>query len=52
MGGGAWKAIVHEVTKSWTRLSDFTFLTFFHTRGGGLTHSIIIAQIIMQETQW
>ena len=29
--------IVHGVTKSWTRLSDFTFLTFFHTRNGGLT---------------
>ena len=24
MDGGAWKAIVHEVAKSWTRLSDFT----------------------------
>ena len=25
MGGGAWQAVVHGVTKSWTRLSDFTF---------------------------
>ena len=25
MDGGAWWATVHEVTKSWTRLSDFTF---------------------------
>ena len=25
MEGGAWKATVHGVTKSWTRLSDFTF---------------------------
>ena len=25
MDGGAWWAEVHEVTKSWTRLSDFTF---------------------------
>ena len=25
MDGGAWQAIVHEVTKSGTRLSDFTF---------------------------
>ena len=25
MDGEAWWAEVHEVTKSWTRLSDFTF---------------------------
>ena len=25
--GGAWWATVHGVTKSWTRLSDFTFLS-------------------------
>ena len=24
MDGGAWQATVHEVAKSWTRLSDFT----------------------------
>ena len=24
MGGGTWKARVHGVAKSWTRLSDFT----------------------------
>ena len=29
MGGGAWQATVHGVTKSWTQLSDFTF-TFNH----------------------
>ena len=29
MDGGAWEATVHEVEKSRTRLSDFTF-TFFH----------------------
>ena len=28
MDGGAWWATVHGVTKSWTRLSDFTF---FHS---------------------
>ena len=27
MDGGAWWATVHGVTKSWTRLSDFTLLT-------------------------
>ena len=25
MDGGAWWAAVHGVTKSWTRLNDFTF---------------------------
>ena len=31
MGRGAWWAAVHEVAKSQTRLSDFTF-TFMHWR--------------------
>ena len=30
MGGGAWKAAVHGVAKSRTRLSDFTFTSHFH----------------------
>ena len=30
MGGGAWWAAVHEVAKSWTRLSDFTFKFHLH----------------------
>ena len=30
MDGGAWYATVHGVTKSWTWLSDFTFLFPFH----------------------
>ena len=30
MDGGAWWATVHGVTKSWTRLSDFTFTFTFH----------------------
>ena len=29
MGRGDWRATVHRVTKSWIRLSNFTF-TFFH----------------------
>ena len=28
MDGGAWWTTVHGVTKSWTRLSDFTFFHF------------------------
>ena len=27
MDGGAWQATVHGVAKSWTRLSDFTFIS-------------------------
>ena len=30
MDGGAWKAAVHGVAKSRTRLSDFTFTSHFH----------------------
>ena len=30
MDGGAWWAAVHGVTKSWTRLSNFTFTFHFH----------------------
>ena len=30
MDGGAWCTAVHGVTKSWTRLSDFTFTFHFH----------------------
>ena len=30
MDGGAWWAAVHGVTKSWTRLSNFTFTSHFH----------------------
>jgi len=31
--GGAWWAAVHEIAKSWTRLSDFTFtFPFMHWR--------------------
>ena len=28
MDRGAWRAAVHEVAKSWPRLSDYTFLAF------------------------
>ena len=28
MDGGAWWATVHGVTKSWTRLSNFTYVTY------------------------
>ena len=30
MDGGAWKAAVRGVARSWTRLSDFTLILHFH----------------------
>ena len=30
MDGGAWKAAVHGVVKSWTQLSNFPFTFHFH----------------------
>ena len=52
MDGGAWKDAVHEVTKSQTRLSDFTFTFHFHALEKEMaTHSSTLAWRIpwMQE---
>ena len=44
MDGGAWKAAVYEVTKSQTRLSDFTFTFHFHALEKEMaTHSSVLA---------
>ena len=44
MDGGAWKAAVHGVAKSWTRLSDFTLTFHFHTLEKEMaTHSSVLA---------
>ena len=44
MGGEAWKAAVHGVAKSWTRLSDFTFTFHFHALEKEMaTHSNVLA---------
>ena len=44
MNGGAWQAAVHEVTKSRTRLSDFTFAFHFHALEKEMaTHSRVLA---------
>ena len=44
MDGGAWSAAVHEVVKSWTRLSDFTFTFHFHALEKEIaTHSSVLA---------
>ena len=32
-GRGAWHAAAHRVTKSWTRLTDWTTTSFFKTQG-------------------
>ena len=44
MDGGAWWAAVHGVTRSRTRLSDFTFTSHFHALEKEMaTHSSVLA---------
>ena len=44
MDGGAWWAAVHEVAKSQTPLSDFTFTFHFHALEKEMaTHSSVLA---------
>ena len=44
MDGGAWWAAVHGVTRSWKRLSDFTFTFRFHALEKEIaTHSSVLA---------
>ena len=44
MGGGAWWAVVHEVPKSQTGLSDFAFTFHFHALEKEMaTHSSVLA---------
>ena len=44
MDGGAWWAVVHEVAKSRTWLSDFTFTSHFHALKKEMaTHSNVLA---------
>ena len=44
MDGGAWKATVHKIAKSLTRLSDFTFTFHFHALEKEMaTHSSTLA---------
>ena len=48
MDGGAWWAAVHEVAKSWTWLSDFTFTFHFHALEKEMaTHSSVLAWRIL-----
>ena len=43
MDGGAWLAAVHGVSKSRTRLTDFTFTFHFHALKEMATHSSVLA---------
>ena len=44
MDGGTWWAVVHGVAKSWTLLSDFTFIFHFHALEKEMaTHSRVLA---------
>jgi len=44
MDGGAWRAAVHGVARSPTRLSDFTFTFHFHALEEEMTtHSSVLA---------
>ena len=44
MDGGAWKAAIHGVARSWTRQSDFTFTFHFHALEKEMaTHSSVLA---------
>ena len=44
MDGGVWWAAVHEVTKSWTRLRDFTLTSHFNALEKEMaTHSSVLA---------
>ena len=44
MNGGAWRAAVHGVSKSWIRLSNFTFTFYFHALEKEMaTHSSVLA---------
>ena len=55
MGGRAWQAAVHEVAKSRTQLSDFTFTFHFHALEKEMaTHSSTLAWRIpgMGEPGW
>ena len=53
MDGGAWWAAVHGVTKSWTRLSDFTFTFHFPALEKEMaTHSSVLAWRIAGGGAW
>ena len=48
MDGGAWRATVHGVTKSWTRLSDLHFLS----SSGVETDAVVTVQAGERVVAW
>ena len=51
--GGAWQAAVHGVSRSRTRLSDFTFTFHFHALEKEMaTHSSVLAWRIPGTGAW
>ena len=53
MEGGAWKAAVHGVAKSGTRLSNFTFTFHFHALEKEMaTHSSVLVWRIAGTGAW
>ena len=53
MDGEAWQAAVHGVTKSQTRLSDFTFTFHFHALEKDMaTHSSVLDWRILGTGAW
>ena len=53
MDGGPWWAVVQGVTKSWPRLSDFTFTFPFHALEKEMaTHSSVLAWRIPGTGAW
>ena len=54
MDRGAWWAVVHRVTKSRARLSDFTFTFHFHAleiRSDQISHSVVSDSLRPHESQ-
>ena len=53
MDGGAWWAVFHGVTKSQTRLSNFTYTFHFHALEKEMaTHSSVLAWRIRDGGAW
>ena len=48
MDRGAWKAMVHSVTKSWTQLKQLSMLTHAFDQCGPCSHNNGITQNLLQ----
>ena len=52
MDRGAWRATVHEVTQSQTRLSGFTFTSFVEWQRHTSTHTHTQTRRPLKEAEW